>query len=234
MTELLSLQIIIPLVVGLICAAFAAMALPKSPWYRHAQGFFVATGIVADVKIIAWAAMSAHTVSLRLGVFIIAFSVTNALVAGAVLKVQGHIREEEEERAPDQQLWTQTASYDLTAENEVKPEYKLQLPPPTLNASDQDVRTQLAEYMNEGGEILSELISRGTPEPSKTKAEDWEERVKKYLHDRKMKVYALRFSNTMITDICPALVTHRTRGLANRLYTRIKRLEEFIKELPLG
>lgn len=91
--------------------------------------------------------------------------------------------------------------------------------------------SKLAEHMNEGSQILDELMERRTPEPSQTKATQWAERVEKYLNDNGMRVYALRFKNTMTITYPSGGASSRTRPLVNWLYTRIKRLEEFIGEM---
>jgi hypothetical protein len=95
----------------------------------------------------------------------------------------------------------------------------------------EDVLRKLAEHMNEGSQILNELIDRRTPGDSRSKADDWSEKVEKYLNDKGLKVYELRFKNSMIITYPHGRATSRTRPLVNWLYTRIKRLEEFIREL---
>lgn len=90
---------------------------------------------------------------------------------------------------------------------------------------------RLAEYMTEGGQILSDLMERRILGDAQTRADVWAEKVEKYLDSQGMNTYALRFKSPIITVYPPGGATSKTRPLVDWLFTRITRLEEFVREM---
>src|SRR5438067_11501863 len=66
--ELLSWGNVIGALLGLTALAFGALTMPKRPWYRPAQGFFVAAALVAEAKIIMWGIITLRSWPFRVGI----------------------------------------------------------------------------------------------------------------------------------------------------------------------
>jgi hypothetical protein len=110
----------------------------------------------------------------------------------------------------------------------VRPELKIE---EIRGISNAKILEDLYELKNEGSLILQALESHHVTAPYKEQAEKWAERVERYLVDNNMKLHALRFKNALIDYTYTGITTATTRSLFHWLYTRIKRLEEFIQEL---
>lgn len=87
-SPLFTWAVILPLIFGFVALGFAAMALPRSPWDRPAQGMFVAAALVADAKAFQWALTSPHMASIRVVGAALAVLIIQALAFAAVMRVQ--------------------------------------------------------------------------------------------------------------------------------------------------
>jgi hypothetical protein len=106
-----------------------------------------------------------------------------------------------------------------------------------------DFLDQLAAFRDEGNEIFKQLLRHRVLEPYRQQFDEWKGRVQDYLdknsqvsHGRfrgeTIRGYALRFRSEFVDDPYPkGGASVRTRALVDELNTRIKRLDEYIREL---
>jgi hypothetical protein len=88
---------------------------------------------------------------------------------------------------------------------------------------------RLAAFRVEGNELLGRFSIDRTVRPYTELFEDWKNRVQTYL-DGASTGYARRFRSKTIDYPYTGAASARTRTIANEMFTRIMRLEEFIKE----
>ncbi|MDT4968239.1 MAG: hypothetical protein QOJ64_2976 [Acidobacteriota bacterium] len=99
------------------------------------------------------------------------------------------------------------------------------------NLTEDEILERLAELQHEGANILRKLENHHVLVPYQAEAERWAEKVEIFLMGNGKKTYALRFNNSLSTHQYPSPATGTTRGLFDWLYTRLMRLDEFVREL---
>lgn len=100
----------------------------------------------------------------------------------------------------------------------------------TPNSREIELIDQLIALRDKGHEILRRLSARRTLTPYTKQFEEWKGDVQVYL-DTASPGFAKRFSSPLTEYSYPRSTSTRTRNLADELYTRLMRLEGFIREL---
>jgi hypothetical protein len=99
---------------------------------------------------------------------------------------------------------------------------------------DKEVLKKLTGFIASGHEIMQAAVNSLATSPHLEESESWSQEVTDYLESQGLKILAIRFNSAAVTDKYYGNHYATTKPIADRLTTKIVRLEEFIKELAGG
>jgi hypothetical protein len=119
------------------------------------------------------------------------------------------------------------SSYRVWAKEHIKAQIAVEGSKPI----DEEVLKKLTGFIATGNEIMKAAVSSLETSPHSEKSESWSREVTEYLDGQGLKILAIRFNSAAVTHEYRGNHYATTKPMADRLTTKLVRLEEFIKEL---